>query len=285
MLSSVSSILAPSLISVVLLASLGWILKRWLGTKIDTIYDQRAEAFRAAIQKDNELSLISFRDQLAKEAQLHASAFASFAAGQKASMERRLDAAETLWNSLLSFRRSLPSAFVVVDLLTVDELRDIHSHPTGKEVMRELSVEQVLAAIESHGLDGGGDQPNNYCLESVRVHIDEQLWSLFSLYRAIMSRIWLKLAWSNSDNSHIYWYNDKHARKMIEAVLTSEEMADFDQPSSGKITKLREKLEEKILNELRRLVSGEASGSESLQQAKKYQQLAREGLQIHMTDD
>ena len=284
-LSSVSIFVVPSAVSIVLLACISWILKRWLGTKIDTIYEQRAEAFRAAIQKDNEVSLISFRDQLEKEAQLHASAFASFAAGQKASMERRLDAAETLWNALLSFRSSLPSAFTYMDILTVDEFLGANTHPTGQEIFRELSEEQVLSVVESHRVDGSVDQATNYSLESVRVYIDEYLWSLFSLYRVIMARIWLKLAWSKKDNSHIYWYNDKYARGMIEAVLTSEELDDFDRASTGKIAKLRDKLEEKILNELRRLISGEVSGSESLLQAKKYQQLAREGLGTYVADD
>ena len=273
------SFILPSAINLAFLGVIVWILKKWLGTKIEATYEQQNEAFSAAIRRDQEASLIAFRDQLEKQAQLQSSAFSSFAAAQQASMNRRLDAAETLWNDLLSFRSSLPPVFDYLDILTEDEFPEAMSPPRGQELFDQLSEEEVRSLIASHGIRGDMGQQLDYSLERVRPYVSEYLWSIFLAYKKIMFRIWLSMAWFKTEGGdHIFWYRDRYTRSFIESVLTPDELADFDQARFGKISELRFKLEQKIVDELRRMVSGETSGSDSLQQARQYQQLAREGL-------
>ena len=274
-----ASFLLPSAISMALIGILGWILRKWLGTRIEAVYQQRNESFRAIIKRENEASLITFRDQLEKQAQLQSSAFSSFAAAQQAAMNRRLDAAETLWNDLLSFRSSLPPVFAYLDILTEDEFPEAMSRPRGQELFDALSKEEVRSLVASHGIAGDIEQEFDYSLERVRPYVGEYLWAIFLAYKNIMFRIWWSMAsFKTEGGDHIFWYRDRYIRSFIESVLTPDELADFDQARFGKISELRFKLEQKIVDELRRMVSGETSGSDSLQQAMKYQKLAREGL-------
>lgn len=268
-----------------LISLLGWLLRKWLGTKIEAVYQQRSESLRATIQRDNEKSLIAFRDQLEKQAQLQSSAFSSFAAAQQAAMEKRLTAAETIWNEVLSFSDSLPAIFGYMDILTVEEYPDAGSRGSGRALFAELSEEEVTAFATAPEREGRKGWASDRDLEQQRLYVDEQLWSIFALYRAIMTRIWLHLVWSKERPEHIYWFRDRYTRQMIEAALTPEELEHFDQARIGKIENLRVKLESRILAELRRVISGEVSGSDSLEQAKKYQQLASEGILDHITDE
>ena len=284
MLCSASSFIVPSTISAVLVVSLGWILKKWLGTKVEAFYTQRVESSIATIKKDNDASLIAFRDQLENQTQLYSSAFTSFASGQRASMERRLDAADILWKDVLLFRSALPSAFAYMDILTVDEFLKARQTPRGQELFAELSEDKVLSFITSQGLDATIGREIDSSIERVRPYIDEYLWSLFLTYKKIMIRIWLQLVWSKEDSTKIYWYKDNNTKQLIEVVLTRDELDDFNRARFGKISNVRIKLEAKIVNELRRMISGEVSGSDSLEQVKKYQQVAGQELGSYIAD-
>ena len=272
-------LLPTSVFIVALISLLGWLLRKWLGTKIEATYQQRNESFRAAIQQENETSLIAFKDRLEKQAQLQSSALASFVAAQQAAMGRRLDAADALWNDLLSFRSSLPPIFDYLDILTEEELPQAFNHPRGQELFDEVSADDVRSFAASHGLRGDMGQRLDYSLERVRPYVDEDLWAIFSTYKIIMVRIWWHIAWfKEKGGDHIYWYRNEYTRELIESVLTPNELADLDQARFGKISQLRLMLELKMVDELRRVLSGETSGSDSLQQARKYQDLARDGF-------
>ena len=275
----------PSVINLAFLGVFVWILKKWLGTKIEATYEQQNEAFRAAIRRDHETSVVALRNQLEKQAQLQSSAFSSFAAAQQAAIKKRLKAAETIWNEVLSFSDSLPAIFGYMDILTVEEYPDAASHGSGRALFAELSEDEVAVFATAPEREGRKGWAFDRDLEQQRLYVDEQLWSIFALYRAIMTRIWLHLAWSKEKPEHIYWFRNKHTRQMMEAALTPEELEDFDQACIEKISNLRVKLESRILAELRRMISGEVSGSDSLEQAKKYQRLASEGILDQSTDE
>ncbi len=273
------SFLVISAFVVALIGLLGWLLRKWLGTKIEATYQQQSESLLATIRRDHEASLIAFRDQLEKQAQLQSSAFSSFAAAQQAAMNRRLDAAEKLWNDLLSFRSSLPAVFDYMDILTEDEFPDAMNNPRGRELFDELSEDEFGSLIASHGLRGIMGQELDYGAERVRPYVDEYLWVVFETYKKIMFRVWFRLVRFNTQGGDaVFWYRDSHTRSLIAFVLTPDELADFDRTDFGKIAHLRFTLEQKIVDELRRMISGETSGSDSFQQARAYQQLAREGL-------
>ena len=283
-MNEVSFLAIPAFI-VALIGILGWLLRKWLGTKIEAVYQQRSESLIATIQRDHEASLIAFRDQLEKQAQLQSSAFSSFAAAQQAAVKKRLKAAETIWNEVLSFSDSLPAIFGYMDILTVEEYPDAASRGSGRALFAELSEDEVTAFATAPEREGRKGWAFDRDLEQQRLYVDEQLWSIFALYRAIMTRIWLHLVWSNEKPEHIYWFRNKHTRHMIEAALTPEELKDFDQAGIEKISNLRLKLESRILAELRRMISGEVSGSDSLEQARRYQRLASEGILDQSTDE
>ena len=257
------------LVNFVVIGLAGWFLKKWLATSLNTRSAKQVEELRATLQQDNQVAITELRDKLEQNTHLQLSAHASYAAAHEAAAGKRLECAELLWKELLRFRNSLPPILTIIDLVTEQELPDVLESPNGKEFIRNLSLESV---VELTGIDVS--QP----LEEIRPFVNENLWQRFARYRAIQARILLHLVWFRDGKSTTFWYHDAFTKQLIEDSLSADELETLDQLKVGKIRYVREMIEAKLLEELRRMISGESSGSESFQQARRLQSLAREEL-------
>ena len=76
------------------------------------------------------------------------------------------------------------------------------------------------------------------------------------------------------DAAKLEWHKDGGTRQLIQAVLTSGELAEFDAAQFGKITWLQRRFDSKILLASRKLISGEEFGADGLEQARLIQQKA-----------
>ena len=256
-----------ALINFALIGLLGWYVRKRIAARLDLRSTEQIERLKASLQRQNETALAELRDNLEKTALLHTSAHRSFAAAQEAAMEKRLRCAESLWNDLLRFRFSLPPILEIMDILTEQEYPNILETPEGTELFRNLSIDSVT---ELAGID------RDESIEGVRPFIDEYLWQLFTRYRAIQARILLHLVWFRDKGTDIYWYHHPFTRQLIADALSVDELEELDQRSIGKIRYIRETIEVKILEGLRRMISGESSSSESLKEARRLRSLTRD---------
>ena len=101
------------LTAVFIFLSREWISAR-LKTSIQHEYDQKLEAHKAKLKAEGDISVIELGARLEREASLHAFAHASFAEGQKAAIERKLDAIDKLWDRMLKIRSRIPSALRII---------------------------------------------------------------------------------------------------------------------------------------------------------------------------
>jgi hypothetical protein len=236
-----------------------WISAR-LKARIEHEYDKKLETHKAELKAEQELAILNIKTELASEAAFHAAAHASFSAGQKASIERKLNAVDRLWTFIVQFRSNLPGVLTFVDLLTVDEYRAAKEDPTFRELSSDLSPEN-LAKMSSSSI------------EDVRPFVGEYLWAVFFSYRAILLRILFMLHLGRTDAEKIEWYKDDATRRLIKAVLTAPgELQEFEQTQFGKVSWLQRRLESKILAAAQKVISGETFGTESLEQAQLIQQ-------------
>ena len=264
----VTSIIASVTASSALAGIVIWLSREWISARLKTSiqheYDQKLEAHKAHLKAENEVALLKLTTGLEREAALHAAAHASFAEGQKAAMERKLNAIDKLWDKILTLRGGLPPILTFIDVLTVDEYKGAKNHPTFQALSGELSQEKVATLA---GGEGGQ-------IEKVRPYIGEYLWALFFSYQAIMLRLLFLLHLGRDDAAKIEWHKDQGIRQLMEAVLTAGECNEFDQMQFGKVSWLQRRLESKILAESRKIISGEEFGAESLEQARLIQQRA-----------
>src|SRR5712691_10145063 len=89
-----------------------WLFKEWISTRlrgsIQHEYDRKLETHKAQLKAEQEIAILNIKTAVAREAAFHTAAHASFAEGQKASMERKLSAVDRLWSCVLQLRAGLP---------------------------------------------------------------------------------------------------------------------------------------------------------------------------------
>jgi hypothetical protein len=249
-----------------------WLFKEWLSTRLKASiqheYDRKLETYKAQLKTEQDLAILDIKTALAREAAFHAAAHASFAEGQKASMERKLSAVDKLWSCIPQFRASLPPVLMAMDVMTVDEYKGAKDHPQFKALGGEVTPEKMATLAPKS-------------IEEARPYVGEYMWAVFYCYQTILLRILVLLQLGRTDAEKIEWYKDSGTRQVIAAVLTPAEMEEFDQTEFAKITWLQRRLESKVLAAARKIISGENFGAEALEQAKLIQerisQLSAEG--------
>jgi hypothetical protein len=240
-----------------------WLFKEWLSTRLKTSiqheYDRKLETFKTELKTQQELAILNIKTAVAREAAFHSAAHASFAEGQKASMERKLNAVDRLWGSVLQLRGGLPPVLTFMDVMTVDEYRGAKDHPTFRALTTDLTPEKLATLTVKS-------------IEEARPFVGEYMWAVFFSYQAIFLRILFLLHLGRTDAEKIEWHKDTGTRGLIQAVLLPNELKAFDQLQFGKVSWLQQRLEAKILAAAQKVISGEAFGAESLEQAMLIQQ-------------
>ena len=240
-----------------------WLSREWISARLKASiqheYDQKLESLKAQLKADSDVALVELRASIERHAALLSVAHSSFAEGQKAAMERKLNAVDTLWERLLRLRAKLPPILGFIDVLTVEEFGGIKTHPTFEALSRGWSMEKVTELVDTE-------------TERVRPYVGEYTWAVFSSYQAVMLRIVFLPHLGRDDVSKLEWHKDSHTRQLIEIVLQPQELVEFDATRFGKITWLRRRLEFKILAATREVVSGKGFSAEAFDQASLIQQ-------------
>jgi hypothetical protein len=258
----ITNIITSSAVSGILI----WISREWISSRIKASiqheYDQKLEAHKARLKAENDIALLQLRTALEREAALHAVAHTSFSEGQKAAMERRLNAFEKFWNIVLKLRNSLPSLLVYIDISSVDEYEKLVDHQGFRSLVQDLTHEKITIMADS--IFGK--------IEEVRPYVGEYMWAILWSYRAIMFRLLILLHDGLTDREKMNWNKDSGIRPLISVVLTPEELREFDGRKFAQVSWLQQCLESKILSAARKVISGEEFGAESLDQARQIQE-------------
>lgn len=231
--------LSTTAVSAALLAALVWLCRAWIAERLKNAvkheYDRELEAYRSA------LSLV----------------YSASGEGQKFAMEARLRAFDRLWKAVLAVRNNTGMITTFLDVLTVEEYKEIKNHPDFLAMVGTLDQKQIVEMTPDRDV------------EEVRPYVGEIVWALFFGYQALNMRI-VFLTWlaSTKDEDKIHWYRDSAMRSLLKAALSGEELQQFDQTNIGKIALFRRLIESKILWHWHRLISGAEFGDEALVQTR-----------------
>ena len=257
----VLSIISSAVVSSALAGMLVWLSREWISARLKASiqheYDQKLEAHKAQLKSENDIALLETKSRLEQQLTLFEATRTSFAEGQKAAIERRLDSTEKLWSEILRLRNECPPALTFTNILSVEEYKDARTRENLRNLAKAWPLEKILEYLAI------SDNP----AEKVRPYIGEYLWSMFFAYRQIMGRISFLLHESLENADKAEWYKDNGIRQILEAVLSKNELAKFESTDLGKISWLQQQLELKILAASQKIISGEEFGVESLKQA------------------
>ena len=263
MISSIQNILSsPVIIPIALVILFGlyrllrklvlsWIVKR-LHAEIQHEYDQRLETLKSDLTDQNEQMWRNIEHQFQEKMSFIDSVRSSFTAGQRLGAERKLEAANRLWTEIVKIREVVPPIMLYVDAHKEDET-DRYNEFSNSIRQNGLNLNWTPEEFK--------DKINSISksMEEVRPYIGEYLWAVFKVYSTVHMRICVKLQFINLNGTEsiVNWHNDQMIQDMVSAILDDNEIELFNSQQYGKLRFLRSVLEQKILVELEKFISGE----------------------------
>lgn len=266
----VLTLIASTSASSVLAGVLIWLTRTWLSERLHQSirheYNEKLESLKARLSAEADKNTAMLRASIEKESERLRFATASISQTQKAAIERKLDALDTLWDAVLAARENVPAVMGFIDILTVDEYRSSKDHPHFQALVGELSPDRLVTMFK----DNVGSR------ERVRPYVGEYLWALITTYQAVVLRVALLLHWGVEDEKKLDWHLDHGIQQLLQASLTNSERAEFDQVQIGKVGWLQRNFEHKILAAMQVIISGQHFGDEALQQAQRMEEKVQE---------
>ena len=257
-LNVISSLVASGALT----AGLIFLARNWISIRlkqsIEHEYSQKLETYKHTLKADHEIAVEKLKASNSQDSAIRTAATTSFSEGHKAAHEKRLQAIETTWKAIIYIRSNTPDAVNKLDILVSTEFQEFLTNASLKKSLDELDYESLVSSMFAKQVDE---------VEIIRPFIGEYIYSLFYTYRAITGRVAYVLISGRDAGVINIWYKDAGVRQLISAFMTKEESDYFDKVDCGKFSWLRSLIEQKMLAQMNRIISGVESGNLALEQA------------------
>ncbi|HEV8198762.1 MAG TPA: hypothetical protein VGS03_01940 [Candidatus Polarisedimenticolia bacterium] len=233
---------------------------------IEYEYAAKLEQLKHAMKADHDQALEMARTALVREQAMLSAATSSFGVSHAAAYERRLKAVEELWKGLQALGKQAPAVVIAAEVLRKKDVVNMKfmEFPGRRELVEGLSIESLL-----------GLQRNGESVELMRPFLDEYSWSLFVVYRALLTRtgfMFLEVKEHGAATPH--WASDQGIRDLLRSVLDDSEWAEFCALDNLAVSWSRRRIENKMLRHVEAIISGKASAQEAYTQAESIMRAA-----------
>lgn len=225
--------------------------------------ERMADKLKIKWSGEQEKKLEQLRAEITREHSTFTAILNSYSSSHQFSQSDRIKAVQTLWGNILKTRNigSFPSFFF--DVLLENEYNTIEKDAPLMSKLNSLSfnktVEEIGQIIES--------------VENYRPFLGEHLWSLFKLYTILVSRTSILLIKGRDNKDIKSWHKDEYIQSILNEIFDEKEMQSINSGIIVSFEVATELLEQKILFEMFKIISGELAAESNLSKAKKLQEL------------
>lgn len=242
--------LLNSSLAALLLGVLGYILKKWLIEKISN-----------SVKHVYEKKLETFKNEFTREQSVANTTFASYLAAKSTSSEKVQNAVAELWSCFLEIGESEPQVVGLHHLLTKQQIEHLprDTSPHSVSALANSSLDSLIKGrVYSREVD------------VLRLYTGESLWSYFFALRTVVGRITYltTVERARKPNGDIkYFLDDQHTLRLVTS-LDPVSFKHIEQMNVGAYTFIKNVITQKFLEEARRIISGEADVTLTIEQAK-----------------
>jgi hypothetical protein len=257
--------LAQGAVSAILLSLVLYLLRNLVYERlrgaISYEYSRRLEGFRAENQKVLDLL---------KDARSERQAFRSMALGlmattYSAASERRLDAIQSLWESIENTDSDLPPLIALFDIvgwrpdkIPPDKLRELLNFDWRTKLLQQGEFIRAVSAK--------------------RPFLDVGIFSLFKAYHSIVgqaiSSTYVNL--ERGSNDFCPWFEQEETSELVRSVLSIHEYESFKKREHRKLSWLLKMVKLKLVDDIQRDLTGTHETSRLIEQASRILDLADE---------
>jgi len=234
------------------------LLRSSLERTLSHTYDRKLAAFKDELelaQKQKllglELSqkqkLLEFQDVISKANALHSNAHAAFAAGQKAAMERRLDAIATLWMAVVALRPATPLIVRILETADNEKVAELGS----------LEKYKILLQMDLSKF-------SDITVDAVRPFVGENLWLLFQSYSGVITMKGFLISTATTMREVVEANRSPYLDPVVKSALSDQEYQEFTSKAQGKWAWFALVMEAKIAAAAEDVISGREFGTASV---------------------
>jgi hypothetical protein len=249
-------VLANAVVSSLLVAALAFLFRNLIVERLGRAVAHEYAARLEALRLQNERVLEALREARAERESLRGLAFSALSSVHSATLERRINAIELLWQALLNVRSAVPWYVFVVDVVGYDPKNfGSQLHPALKQANLVEALKPAMAASDP--------------VVKVRPFVGERLFALFYAGQALLGRATSTTISSYQEGGLRRWFEEAEAHDLLSTILSPEELEQFQARRLSKLDWLIRKLEAKVMQEIERLLSGGAVAEGSISQAQR----------------
>ena len=217
-----------------------------------------SERIRQSIKHDFDLSLERYKGEVARMttqySAVQSAANSALIEGQRVSAEWRVKAADAMWRSVLALRDKTNHLLMLLDIFRPEEYQVFVTKSDLRSIVLGLEEAEILSTPE---------------MDQARPFLGEKLYAMTFSYRAIVGRICFLLKWDVQKGHVSPWFQDDGIKRLLREVLAPQEMEQFEGLTRRRVMWMRNLLEAKILDDLRKVIAGTQLVDEGLEQAQR----------------
>jgi len=261
------TLLSSAGVSVALSGAVIWLARSWIAERLRASikheYDEKLATLTASLNSKNDVHLALIRADVDHHAERVRTASASVTEAHKVAFARTLQAADVLWNGVITARAHTPAILSFLDILVPSEFVGAVEDKTFKNLTSALSFE----SIAQDSLMAKGD------VEAVRPYIGEYAWALYITHIGILFRIAYLAHKATTDPSKMNWHTDSGVRQLLQSALHDDGLNNFDSVQIGKITWIRAQFEGRLLQATGDLIAGKEFSASAQREAQRMKEL------------
>lgn len=230
---------------------LGGFLRDYFTAKWEAEHNTKLEALRSDINRDHSTLIATIE---------------SFSSGQQFSIERKIKAIEVMWDVMNKMHLLVGSAIAFYDIFTPNEYDDDKAQGMVSDlVLNKTKISEEILSLQKE-------------VEKHRPFLGELLWNLFLAYDLFLGRLFIlttekKPFARTKDGKTLHWFQDKFITNLLNPLLPEDRSIklikgaqEIDPYMASWALTI---LEQKILLEVDRTISGKAMSDETLSQINK----------------
>ncbi|MEC1780061.1 hypothetical protein [Schinkia azotoformans] len=232
-------------------------LTKWIGKIIN---DRLKINWQSKAQKEleNVKADLNITNELLK------SSISAYALGHSYAQERRMQAVERIWESMMLYREYSVPVITFHSVLLPNEFNTVIRESKDIFNVSEITGETLYNV-----------QIKNKDIDKIRPFVGEYIWSLFVSYRSFLLRLCYLFISGREKNNISSWNSDRHLVEILSYTLRENyEKINFSSINSLQI--VLNTFEQVILIELEKLISGEKISENSYKEARKLLELSTE---------
>ncbi len=188
-------------------------------------------------------------------------------------LDKRIEVTELFWDRILKMKSSIPPVVhLCYQILLDEELNNKSLDNTGSRFgsqIAKLSINDLTDKLTKYSDD----------IDKFRPFISEQLWVLMYAYQGFIGRTVYLLLDGYKNGEIKNWKEDSGIKQIVNTVLTEDELQYILNLKVYAYDSMLQLIENKILNELKRLISNEDLTQNSLTELKRINQILEQKTQ------